>query len=296
MKNIQNKGTLWHYPVFTQTAVGREPVPGEGLSLSKLHHQRHRRKTGGLRRTSWLGECLCPELCSRTGVLRKICISLFLFESLQENFHIVWGSLPPTAGGYLPHGLNHWVKISNHALCLGPQPRWWPHPSPLGPSSCGTDLPFSPSPWWLAGAKTACVHVCSHTKAFSQMPMRLPSWMAELSPKPYTKSDVYSSQACLLLRNPLGGLLEPVSDASAGVKMEGFCPGTGSIQQGLRRRQGSSMVCGIESAIRGVQCTEQQPPRGRGGGTMSRPFVQQPHVRGCNTGIFRLWIPCLCAC
>lgn len=88
--------------------------------------------------------------------------------------------------------------------------------------------------------------------------MHLPNWMAELSPKPYTKSDVYSSQACLLLRNPLGGLLEPVSDASAGVKMKGFCPGTGSIQQGLRRRQHSGMVRGIVSAIREAQCTEQQ--------------------------------------
>lgn len=88
--------------------------------------------------------------------------------------------------------------------------------------------------------------------------MRLPNWMAELSPKPYTKSDVYSSQACLLLRNPLGGLLEPVSDASAEVKMKGFCPGTGSIQQGLRRRQDSGMVRGIVSAIREAQCTEQQ--------------------------------------
>lgn len=86
--------------------------------------------------------------------------------------------------------------------------------------------------------------------------MRLPNWMAELSSKPYTKSGVFSSQACLLLRNPLDELLEPVSDASAGGKMEGFCPGTGSIQQGLRRRQDSGMVHGVGSAIREAQSTE----------------------------------------
>lgn len=117
--------------------------------------------------------------------------------------------------------------------------------------------------------------------------MCLPNWMAELSPKPYTKSDVYSSQASLLLRNPLGGLLEPVSDASARVKMKGFCPGTGSIQQGLRRRQYSGMVCGVESAIREAQCTEQQPPWG-GGGDYEQTFCKQTHVGECNTGIFRL--------
>lgn len=79
----------------------------------------------------------------------------------------------------------------------------------------------------------AWVHFCSQTNAFSQKPIHLSKWMAELSPKPYTKSGVLSSQTCLLLSNPLCRLLEPVSDASAGVKMKGFCPGTGSVRQSL---------------------------------------------------------------
>lgn len=86
------------------------------------------------------------------------------------------------------------------------------------------------------------VHILRHSL---KSPCVYPTGWQNFSPKPYTKSGVFSSQACLLLRNRLGGLLEPVSDAGAGVEMKGFCLGTGSIQQGLRRRQDSGMVHGV---------------------------------------------------
>lgn len=47
---------------------------------------------------NWLGGCYCiPHvLCStkELGVVRMICVSLFFFEPLKENFHIVWVFFP----------------------------------------------------------------------------------------------------------------------------------------------------------------------------------------------------------
>lgn len=134
---------------------------------------------------------------------------MFLFESLKENFHIVWGSLPPTPGGYLSYRLNHVVQMHKHfqscSSVRAPSQDGTPPittPPPLEPSSCGADLPGSPSWWWSAEAKAACVHFCSHTSSFSQKLIRLPNWMAEVSLKLDNQIRcVFSSEACLLLSN-----------------------------------------------------------------------------------------------
>jgi hypothetical protein len=46
-----------------------------------------------------------------------ICISLFILESLKENFHTVWVFFP-VPGGYIPNKLSHGVETQLFPIVL----------------------------------------------------------------------------------------------------------------------------------------------------------------------------------
>lgn len=124
------------YPYFTKTAPLRESYGrwetrsqhGQVLAKTSTVAVVETREESGEKGNRSLLEPL-RVLCSTQALsIRMICISLFLFESLKQNFHI--GLFPQRKFPYsleFPHWLNSkQIKscsrdtgISNHALFIG---------------------------------------------------------------------------------------------------------------------------------------------------------------------------------
>lgn len=145
-----------------------------------------------------------------------ISVSLFLFESLKENFHIVW-VFSPMPGGYIPNKLNHRVETQVFLIRLillvwwqGESPLMTAHLLPCKPSTRGEAseplVPFSRDRG--AGGWQKSLALLLPIWLLLGKPIHLFNWTVEISPKPYTMPGMFVLQAYLFLSNPPHSLLK----------------------------------------------------------------------------------------